>query len=201
MPTTSPTTSSIGPAESPSIKGASTTQIALSDPTVGSLPYFRESESIAAVSQPESPQLVGQANESDVQAFVDAIRSPSLVISPSTSLGKVGPVLETRQYWEGTVTDVRDKEFVAVVRDRTNRGNPDEEVVIDVDEVAPIDRPLITEGALFYWFIGPQRTPAGVQNNLSSLRFRRMPNWTSSALRRAEQRARDLAFVIAPREQ
>jgi hypothetical protein len=109
--------------------------------------------------------------------------------------------LETRQYWEGRVTIVRENEFGAVVQDRSNVQNPDEEVVFGLDEISDSDRALLKSGAGFYWFIGRERTPAGQQKNVSFIHFKRTPSLSRSALDRAAKMVKRFRAFIGPMDE
>ena len=107
---------------------------------------------------------------------------PSLVSSPvpvpsgafvrpvqrTLNQGKRAALL-TQQLWEGTVVGVEKNEFVAVVNDKTEPSNPEEEVSFDLADVSEQDRSLVQIGASFYWLIGRERTPAGTIRNISAL--------------------------------
>jgi hypothetical protein len=67
------------------------------------------------------------------------------------------------------VVGVEKNEFVAVVNDKTEPSNPEEEVSFDLADVSEQDRSLVQIGASFYWLIGRERTPAGTIRNISAL--------------------------------
>jgi hypothetical protein len=98
--------------------------------------------------------------------------------------------LRTRQLWEGTVTEVREGEFTAILSDRSNRDNPDEQAVFTTAEISPEDQALVRPGASFYWTIGSQRTLGGPVMNVSIVQFRRLPTWTTRKLAEAAEHAR-----------
>jgi hypothetical protein len=102
------------------------------------------------------------------------------------------PKLRTRQLWEGTVIQLRDTGFVAVLTDKTNPSNPDEQAVFDYDEISSEDRRLIELGASFYWTIGNEITVGGQLKNVSMVQFRRLPLWTQRKLADVRTRARHL---------
>lgn len=125
-----------------------------------------------------------------------------VTLLPSVNVPRRGPepALQTRQLWEGTVTQVRDGDFVAVLSDRTRTGNPDEQVAFDFDEVSPADRGLVGLGSTFYWIIGSERTVGGQVKNVSILQFRRVPTWTQSALTKARDRAKRVLDLFRTQE-
>lgn len=96
------------------------------------------------------------------------------------------------QQWEGEVTAISRDRFTAIIRDRTNRSQPDEEVELPVEEVSPDDRALLELGAVFYWNIGRERTAYGQVKRVSEIRFRRLPMWTKQDLRAIESEAKEL---------
>jgi hypothetical protein len=125
---------------------------------------------------------------------VDPNIPSGVTFRPPMNIGAPGrsPRLKTRQLWEGTVTELGDKGFVAVLTDKTNPNNPDEQVTFDFDntEISPEDQKLVCPGSSFYWIIGNERTLAGQVKNVSMLQFRRVPAWTERRLARAADRAR-----------
>ena len=69
---------------------------------------------------------------------------------------------------------------------------------IDLEEVSPIDRPLMQPGVSFYWIIGTNRTPSGQQHNMSTLRFKRLPRITNAAYQRSRQWAQRMSETVNP---
>jgi hypothetical protein len=111
-----------------------------------------------------------------------------------------GPTLLTRQLWEGTVTEVRNGGFIAVVNDKTDPTNPEEQVSFDLGDVSDEDHGLVTVGSPFYWVIGRERTQSGVVRNVSFVQFRRLPAWTASVLTRALDRAKRFKEISRAQE-
>jgi hypothetical protein len=111
-----------------------------------------------------------------------------------------GPTLQTRQLWEGTVMEVQNGGFVAVVNDKTNPSNPEEQVSFDFGDVSDEDHALVSVGSTFYWIIGRERTPSGVVRNVSFVQFRRLPSWTNSALSKVSDRARRFKEISRAQE-
>jgi hypothetical protein len=111
-----------------------------------------------------------------------------------------GPILQTRQLWEGTVIEVRNGGFVAVVNDKTNPANPEEQVSFDFGDLSDEDHSLVSLGSPFYWIIGRERTPTGTVKNVSFVQFRRLPSWTPSALSKVSDRARRFKELLRAEE-
>ncbi len=124
----------------------------------------------------------------------DPVIPSGVTFPPLLKFGVPGraPRLKTRQLWEGTVTELGDNGFVAVLTDKTNPNNSDEQVTFDFDntEISPEDQKLICPGSSFYWIIGNEQTLAGRVSNVSMVQFRRVPAWTERRLARAADRAR-----------
>ncbi len=132
-----------------------------------------------------------------VADYRDPMIPTSATFQPAARMLKISsrePKLKTRQLWEGTVVGVRNGGFAAVLRDRTNPSNPDEQGSFNFEdtEISADDLGLINPGSTFYWIIGTEVTPAGQVKNVSMLQFRRVPAWTELRLRRNAERAHRL---------
>ncbi len=152
---------------------------------------------VAGTMSPEGPAVQG-TNAS----FMTDIRIPTgATLRPPITLrlGRSIPRLETRQLWEGTVTQVLKQAFVAILKDKTQNKNPEEQVTFDYSEISDEDRELIKPGSSFYWTIGSERT-SGQLKNVSIVQFRRLPVWTRSALTNAESRAQKVREVFRSQE-
>jgi hypothetical protein len=102
------------------------------------------------------------------------------------------------QRWEGTVTNVHVEEFSAVLRDLSRAASPEEQASFPLDEVPDADRSLLVPGAVFYWTIGYEVTLTGTRKTVSMLRFRRLPAWSESDLRRIRADADRFQTLLAP---
>jgi hypothetical protein len=102
------------------------------------------------------------------------------------------------QRWEGTVTNVNVEEFSAVLRDLSQAARPEEQASFLLDEVPDPDRSLLVPGAVFYWTIGYEVTLTGTRKTVSMLRFRRLPAWSESDLRRIKADAERFHKLLAP---
>jgi hypothetical protein len=105
------------------------------------------------------------------------------------------------QTFVGEVIEINASEFVAILKDETDRTRPDERVAIAMDEVVHEDRSLLTPGATFYWFIFDE-VRLGTRRTLTDLRFRRLPTWSKGELadvkRTAADRARRFGIEHSP---
>ena len=100
---------------------------------------------------------------------------------------------DIKQKWKGTIVSVAGETFKAEIKDITNPQNPDELVTISLAEISSGDRELVKPGALFYWHIGYREGERYPRERFSSIRIRRLLNWTESEI----QEAKELAEVYA----
>jgi hypothetical protein len=101
---------------------------------------------------------------------------------------EAGRTLLIKQLWEGTVTELRDETFLAVLNDKSRPDTPAEQVEFESVELRQDDWPLVAPGAVFYWMIGTERTPSGQVRNVSNIEFSRLPVWTRSSLNAASEK-------------
>lgn len=100
------------------------------------------------------------------------------------------------QQWEGKVVTVSRDTFVAIISDRTNPENPQEEVEIELSEISQNDISLVRPGSFFYWAVGYEDAPGIPRQRVSRIRFRRLPGWTTREIQRAKQKASQLAELF-----
>ncbi len=97
------------------------------------------------------------------------------------------------QIWDGRVVDVGNKEFSAIITDKTNPNLEDELVTMDIDEISPADSTLLEPGAVFYWSIGYADHKGRGRVKESKIRFRRLPGWSQKDIDRAKESGAELA--------
>jgi hypothetical protein len=93
------------------------------------------------------------------------------------------------QRWEGRVLSATDADVTAVISDRTEPSNPDEEVVFSRDELSAEDQALVRPGAVFYWSIRYEQGAGIPRQRVNRIRFRRLLPITATELARASERA------------
>ena len=96
------------------------------------------------------------------------------------------------QQWEGVVTEVGDETFFAELDDLTDSSRPIEIVELSLDEIAVEDRPLVKNGACFYWSIGYETSPGGTIRRVSEIRLKRVPKWSRRSIEALEREAESL---------
>jgi hypothetical protein len=194
MPQKSPSTFSPGQVNPSSSATVTTPPVGAESPLYQYLVKFLGTGQVPLLSETAaalSPVSSGSASSIE---RVDPIVPSGVTFRPALRFGAPGraPRLKTRQLWEGTVTELSNTGFAAVLTDKTNPRNPDEQVIFDFDntEISPEDQKLISPGSSFYWIIGNERTLAGQVKNVSMVQFRRIPAWTERRLATAADRAR-----------
>jgi hypothetical protein len=114
---------------------------------------------------------------------------PARIIGKPQALAPV-VVLTTEnrllQLWEGHVTSVAVNEFSAVIRDKTDPTNPDEEVSIALEELGADDLELVRPGAVFYWSVRYEQEIGLARRRVSRIRFRRLPGWSHAELKEVD---------------
>jgi hypothetical protein len=100
------------------------------------------------------------------------------------------------QQWEGTIVEVSDTDFVAVIRDKTDPSSPEEEATFSFDQVSPADRQLAVSGGVFYWSIAYEDTITRTRKTVSIIRFRRLPAWSRRDIDRVDREARRLRALF-----
>ena len=99
------------------------------------------------------------------------------------------------QKWEGVVTEVENDVFHARLLDLTDN-SPEEEADFSVEEVSEDDRKLLKLGAVFYWSLGYLTTGTGQVIRTSIVKFRRLPAWTETEVKRAQEQAAKIRRTI-----
>ncbi|MGR9106824.1 MAG: hypothetical protein ACU843_07825 [Gammaproteobacteria bacterium] len=105
-----------------------------------------------------------------------------------------------KQRWSGVVLDSNNKELTARLEDLTNPENPDEIVVLSLEEIESADHPLIQAGAMFLWHIGYRYGTKYPRERFSKIRFRRLAHWTHDEIQDARKQAQEYSdyFSVDP---
>jgi hypothetical protein len=97
-----------------------------------------------------------------------------------------------------TCPSSNEEELTVQLKDITNPENPDELVVLSMDEIDIKDQSLIEHGALFDWYIGYRQGQKYSRERFSTIRFRRLPSWTATEIQDAGKLGEEYAnFFLA----
>src|SRR5262249_14786555 len=108
----------------------------------------------------------------------ETARDAELTFRPVTRAG--APYrFQTLKRWEGVVVAMNADDFAARLHNLDNPSEYHLEAVIPVEEITDSDRDLLQVGAVFYWTIGYRTEVYGQKSSVSTIRFRRLPVWTS----------------------
>jgi hypothetical protein len=152
--------------------------------------------------------------EPELPATIDAVASgpypPSaeselvLGVVEQLALANSSPMPQVRfqllQQWEGTVVEVGEDTFDAVLQDLTDPTTPEESVELYLEDVDEADRALLEPGAIFYWSIGYEEGSRGLARK-SVVRFRRLPGWTKRRLNEVQVKTGQLVSYFLEPEQ
>jgi hypothetical protein len=106
--------------------------------------------------------------------------------SPLIRIRSASPLIPRRirilGQWEGVVAAAGADEFTAELRSLIDPRSSSINGEFSVAEVSDSDRSLVQPGAVFYWVIGYDKSPAGQITRISEIRFRRSPEWTGRSI-------------------
>lgn len=122
---------------------------------------------------------------------------PTAILRSITKITEPQSRFEVLQKWEGFVANIEGDEITAVISDLFNANAPTEEICFDIDEVSDADRELVTQGAVFYWYIGYRYDPWGQKTRSSLFKFRRLPAWQKKQLDKADKDAHELFVQLS----
>lgn len=126
----------------------------------------------------------------DGQKFTKPVQRDDLVIHfPSDHV-------KLLQQWECVVLNVHDDCVECEMHDLSDESQPVEWAEVCLEEFNRFDRPLLCEGAVFYWSIGHETRRTGQVRRYSELRVRRMPQLSQSQRREISERAKRLGELL-----
>lgn len=99
------------------------------------------------------------------------------------------------QQWEGELIEIKNEECTAILRDMSHPENPIEEITFSVAEILSSDISLAVPGSIFYLSIGYDDRIDG-RRLRAVIRFRRLPAWTMSDFKRAEEEAEKIKGIF-----
>ena len=150
---------------------------ALTDRRVASTSTEKRADVLTPVSLPRHTSSTADSIDTSgssvltTSATARTIREPRTV-PPITVFPKSRFLLH--ESWEGVVEEVFSTYFSAQIVSSLDPERA-EYAEIFIDEVSPMDLPLLIEGATFYWSIGYHESRGGQRTRSSILRLRRIP--------------------------
>ena len=100
------------------------------------------------------------------------------------------------QQWECVVLDTDSDVVYCEMHDLTNEQNPIEYAEVLWSEFNEYDKPLLTEGAVFYWSIGHLRRETGQVRRFSETRLRRMPKLSNAKMKEISRKVERLSGLL-----
>jgi hypothetical protein len=100
------------------------------------------------------------------------------------------------QQWRGTIVEIREGEFDAELRDRTDPSRPREIATFQKNEISEGDEALLRIGAVFDWAVGYVLTPSRQRLLVATIIFRRLPRWTESEITAVRKEAAEIEDLL-----
>jgi len=157
----------------------------------------------------EKSNLIRQASIENLTIFNDrkkrtiapALDTPNdssaVVIGPSTTSKSLVASFTALQEWDGYVVSIGSETFIARLTDVTSKGGVDsEEVEIPLHDLSDSAAARLSEGSLFRWSIGYERTMGGQKTRVSRIIMRLLPRWQASEMERAKVEAVEIVKNI-----
>ena len=112
-----------------------------------------------------------------------AVKKMRSILKDSVGIKLGGDKKVLLQQWECVVLDTDSDVVYCEMHDLTNEQNPIEYAEVLWSEFNEYDKPLLTEGAVFYWSIGHLRRETGQVRRFSETRLRRMPKLSNAKMK------------------
>ena len=144
---------------------------------------------------PDHP-LTGSANsQTEIVPLPRPIGSkPPSFVQPTEDFNSV-------RNWEGVVLSVGEDTFFARVRDPDEKSDLGETTLeVPIEDVTEDEKPLLTEGAVFYLTLGYRQMPGQPRRKDATLIFRRMPAWSKNRLAAAQKLEKKLTSILKPKK-
>lgn len=112
--------------------------------------------------------------------FQSTTKKVQAIPRDSVNVSLEGDTKRLLQQWECVVLSTDDETVHCEMHDLTNETNQIEFAELLWSEFNEYDKPLLQEGAVFYWSIGHLRKESGQVRRFSETRLRRMPKLSRS---------------------
>jgi len=124
-------------------------------------------------------------NASEAESTINRTRTPRPL-----AVKNANPRFERiKQQWSGVVLSVQNESVVVRLKNQTDKGQPDEEVTLSVEEFDDQDLSLLKQGAMLNWYIGYRQGSGYPKESFSKISIRRLPSWSAAEIRDAEKQA------------
>lgn len=157
--------------------------------------FFEQSRDFTTSTMDTTTAVTRSARETERGACTDQIE-PRNVSRPfrkeSFSIRLPQTRVKLLQQWECVITSVHEDCVECEMYDLRGAGQPVEYAEVYIDEFSHFDKPLLQEGAVFYWSIGHSTSKSGQVRRYSELRVRRMPPLSNSRKKEIAQEAEQL---------
>lgn len=156
-------------------EGSPTTRVRDQDMERGTLPVFACPE-----------------QDDNALSRIVTLPQPSARWSPSATLHAL-------QEWEGYVVEIGEDEFVARLVDLTaGMSYETDEATIPMEEISEHDAEKMSEGDIFRWVIGYERSASGTKRRVSQIVFRDLPRMTAADFEESRKWAERVARSLNP---
>ena len=136
--------------------------------------------------------FASREQDDDVLPRILDLPQPSARWSPSATLHAL-------QEWEGYVVEIGEDEFVARLVDLTaGMSYETDEATIPMEEISEHDAEKISEGDIFRWVIGYERSASGTKRRVSQIVFRDLPRMTAADFEEGRKWAERVARSLNP---
>lgn len=150
----------------------------------------------------ERVQIYSPSNEEDTlpspidYRTAQVAKPKAIVPPPTTTLKATKAYFRTLNQWQGYVLEKNDDTFRARIRDLTDPQRPEEEIVLDMDEVSEAEWELVAPGAIFYFYIGYKVDESGQRFRAAVIKFRCAVPRTKSEIEKIERSAARIARIL-----
>lgn len=138
------------------------------------------------------PSFADHEQDSDVLSWIlNFPQPPAHQYQPVT--------LHALQEWEGYVVEIGEDEFVARLVDLTaGMSYETDEATIPMEEISEHDAEKMSEGDIFRWVIGYERSASGTKRRVSQIVFRDLPRMTAADFEEGRKWAERVARSLNP---
>lgn len=138
--------------------------------------WIAKTETLASQDDTETEVVADESRT----AFEETTKKIRAIHRDSVNVSLEGDTKRLLQQWECVVLSTDDETVHCEMHDLTDESNPIEYAELLWSEFNDYDKPLLHEGAVFYWSIGHLRKKSGQVQRFSETRVRRMTKLSRS---------------------